>query len=462
MRSLLLTLLVISSPNLLLAGEWQVSPLIAVSELYTDNVNLATPDLAEEEFVTEISPGVSVNGRGKRVQADLHYRLQTLSYFKDSKRNTLFHQFQSEVVAELARKLLFLDLSANNLQQTIDPEVPAGSNINSISTNRTGVTTVRVSPYLRHVIAQNLETELRYTKSWIEYDNAPDSSNRSEQIFASLSNHLGTGNALEWMLNYRSEKSIFRDNENVEFNTASIDLAYFLSARVKLLAEGGYEKNSFKSFSPISDQEGAIWNVGVAWTPSSRSLFEGKVGERFFGKTFSLKLQNRWRRTTIALNYTEDAVTNASRSLLKPNTIEGLVEPETITSILNNGVFLRQRSSINIEIIGARNNFLLDVFNEQREFQLTLDKEQHFGGRAVWSWNVSLYNQISLNALWNRAEFRATDNEYKQKSMGIGLTSRLGRNLSSVIFYNYIKREAKTANNSYAENRASAKVIWTF
>jgi len=458
--SLLLTILVISNP--LMAGEWQVSPSIAVSELYTDNVNLVTPGLAETELVTEVSPGLSVAGAGKRVQADLHYRLQTLSYLKDSKRNNLFHQFQSNLVAELARELLFLDLSASNSQQTIDPEAPAGSNINSISTNRTDVTTVRVSPYLRHVISQDLETELRYTKSWIDYENVKNSSNRSEQIFASLSNHLKTGKSLEWIVNYNSEKSIFRDNENVEFNTASIDLAYFLNTRIKLLAEGGYEKNSFQSFSPISDQEGGTWNVGVAWTPSSRSFFEGKVGERFFGKTYSLTLQNRWRRTTLALNYTEDAVTNASRSLLKPDTVDGLVEQETSTSILNNGVFLRERSSVNIELIGAKNNGVLEIFNEQRKFQLTLETERRFGGRVVWNWNASLYNQISLNALWNSIEFSATDNEYKQKSAGIGLTSQLGRSLSSIIFYNYTKREANNLNNSYSENRASAKVIWTF
>lgn len=458
---IILAIFILNS-NPLLAGAWKISPSISVSELYTDNVSLTTPGLAEEEFVTEISPGLSVTGAGKRVQGGFNYRLQTLSYFKENKRNNIFHQFQSDVIAELARELLFLDLSASNLQKTIDPEGRAGTNLNAISTNRTGATTVRISPYLRHVIAQDLETELRYTKSWVEYDNVQGANNRSEQILASLGNNLKKGKTLEWDLNYRSDKNIFSNTGNVEFNTASIDLMYSLRARVKLLAEGGYERNSFESSSPLSDQEGTIWNVGIAWIPSSRSFFEAKLGERFFGKTYSLKLQNRWRRTMVTLDYTEDVVTNASRSLLKPDTVDGLVEQETNTSLLNNEVFLRQRSSVNIDVSLAKSNLLFEVFNEQRKFQLTLEKEKNFGGRVLWNWPLSLYNQISLNALWNRVEFRGTDNEYKHKGIGINLTSQLGRSLSSMISYNYTKRDAKNINNSYAENRVGVKATWTF
>ena len=73
-----LAALVISMPAL--AADWQVRPRLSVSETYTDNVDLDPEGAESHEFVTEVTPGVSLSGTGKRLNLNFDYQASLVNY----------------------------------------------------------------------------------------------------------------------------------------------------------------------------------------------------------------------------------------------------------------------------------------------------------------------------------------------------------------------------------------------
>ncbi|KFI19047.1 exosortase, partial [Nitrosococcus oceani C-27] len=102
-------------------AEWRFTPLLAGGEIYTDNVTLAPRGEEESDFITQITPGFSLRGRGSRLQLGANYLMQNLFFAKDGDRNTTFHRFLGLARAELAKDHLFFDLRATVFQALISP-----------------------------------------------------------------------------------------------------------------------------------------------------------------------------------------------------------------------------------------------------------------------------------------------------------------------------------------------------
>lgn len=85
-----------------MAGEWRFNTYLDLAEVYTDNVSLAPAGAEESEFITQISPGVSLNGQSGRAKLDLNYRLQNLIYGHDVTRNNSNHQLLANGNLEVA------------------------------------------------------------------------------------------------------------------------------------------------------------------------------------------------------------------------------------------------------------------------------------------------------------------------------------------------------------------------
>ena len=54
------------------AGDWTITPFISGQETFTDNV-LLTPTNRHSDFVTGLSPGISITGESARFSANLNY-----------------------------------------------------------------------------------------------------------------------------------------------------------------------------------------------------------------------------------------------------------------------------------------------------------------------------------------------------------------------------------------------------
>jgi hypothetical protein len=62
------------------AAKWDIVPTVSVAETYTDNVSLAPNSFAQGDWVTEITPAISVAATGARLKLNATYDPQVLYY----------------------------------------------------------------------------------------------------------------------------------------------------------------------------------------------------------------------------------------------------------------------------------------------------------------------------------------------------------------------------------------------
>src|SRR5437899_3235422 len=90
------------------AGDWTITPFISGQETFTDNV-LLTPTKRQSDFVTGLSPGISINGESARFSANLNYSPTVALFALTPNQNFVGHNLYANGNAILARDLLFLD-----------------------------------------------------------------------------------------------------------------------------------------------------------------------------------------------------------------------------------------------------------------------------------------------------------------------------------------------------------------
>src|SRR4051812_2652393 len=73
---------------------WTIVPSIGLRGTYNDNVTLAaTPEGGE--FITDIYPGLSIVGRGRRFSANLNYTADVLFYARDKAQDRIVNNLNA-------------------------------------------------------------------------------------------------------------------------------------------------------------------------------------------------------------------------------------------------------------------------------------------------------------------------------------------------------------------------------
>ena len=79
------------------AGEWTFTPRFNINETYTNNV-LLVENGEEGDFITMVSPGLSVRGEGPRLSSNIDYNLQQRYYLDKTRLDGENHQLQGNPV----------------------------------------------------------------------------------------------------------------------------------------------------------------------------------------------------------------------------------------------------------------------------------------------------------------------------------------------------------------------------
>src|SRR4051794_919565 len=141
------------------AAKWDIVPTLSIVEGYTDNISLTQNSLKQGDWVTEITPSISVAATGARLKLNAIYDPQVLYYAQGKQYNHIYQRLDATGSAELAKQLLFVDARANVSQQNISLQDPLTvSNINTTG-NRATVQSYAVSPYLRHDFGSDVQAE---------------------------------------------------------------------------------------------------------------------------------------------------------------------------------------------------------------------------------------------------------------------------------------------------------------
>ena len=279
-------------------GGWQVIPRISVGTTYSDNINLAPANEAQEDIVLQVDPGISVRKRGGRLDLRLDYTAQGLLYTNNGDANKINNQLQAFGTAKLFQQNLFLDAygsisqvpvddsgrtDAGNLGSTggmpsslsffnnLDLGLPGAAELfnpigifsdialtdNQATANRFGI-----SPYWRQNLDGWVDVLLRYRYDDVSYDEEdgvddqqPDQqANTSDSQINTVEFNLASSHQfsmLKWNIDYFYQQQKQDAQRDIDTTGGGDDrrenvtgqMSYRLNRRWALLAQAGYKNN---------------------------------------------------------------------------------------------------------------------------------------------------------------------------------------------------------------------------
>src|SRR5581483_9033998 len=120
--------------------------------------------------ITQVTPGISITGRGKRLSANLNYTGDLISYARDRENDRLANTLSAFGTLEAIERFFFIDAQANVGQNYISPFAARPSDNTTITNNRVETRTSSLSPYVRSQLPGGYTYELRNRNTWTRTD----------------------------------------------------------------------------------------------------------------------------------------------------------------------------------------------------------------------------------------------------------------------------------------------------
>ena len=291
------------------AAQWEFTPRVGLAEIYSDNVSLTPLGTERSEFITQLTPGLTVIGDGPRLKLRADYEMQNFAYGRQGSFSSN-HQFNGVADAELVDQIFFLNGKASVSQQPISPfGTQSVSNANQIA-NRTEIKTYSLSPYLRHRFGSAAIAEMRYAHDTVTSGVGGFQDSNSDSIRLSVDS--GTAfRTVGWGWRYSRQDTDYENANPLRTEETAGKPRYLLTPRFALTSSIGYEKSNYLSLG--ARPQGSFWQAGLNWAPTSRTNLEASGGERYDGKSYFLTARHRTRRTVWSLGYSDQVTTTQNQ-----------------------------------------------------------------------------------------------------------------------------------------------------
>lgn len=363
------------------ASDWQIVPSIFASETVTDNVGLSEKN-RESDWITDIAPGISINGRGDRLKLNFDYRLHSLYYANDSSRNNLQNSLNARGTLEALENLFFIDAIATISQQNLSAF--RGSTNSSVDTNdsdnTTETRTYQFSPYFKGILGASTEYLLRYSVGKTTSDESNAFNTQTRQWIGRLA---GTTRFswLGWSVDANSQKNDFDQGRDTQSDLVRGMLTYRINPQFRVSLIGGRESNDYAS---LDKESHTIKGAGFEWAPTERTLLSVSRENRFFGNSDDISFTHRTAGTAWKYRQTKDAHTFTDQASGTVGTYFSLLDsmfssviPDPVAraayvnalllssgispsaalqgGFLTTGVTLQQRKELSLALVGVRN-----------------------------------------------------------------------------------------------------------
>ncbi|MCG8503956.1 MAG: TIGR03016 family PEP-CTERM system-associated outer membrane protein, partial [Sphingomonadales bacterium] len=303
------------------SAEVRITPRLEVRETYTDNVNL-TPtdslvpgDIRQDDFVTTVSPGLSAQITGTRVQLRASYTANYL-VFANLGMDDLRHSLQSSATIEPIENYLSIDTQASISQQFLDREGGFSGSDANLTGNRGTIRSFSSSPRFAVRFGQIAETTVRYRFSYITTNDERMleglADTLTDAVRHSASVNITSGPAfgrLRWSLNgeidrENREDSTGTDVPNFGGDTVSLGLQYALDRTFSLRGSVSYRDTDNVSLTDPGNN--LAWDAGLNVNPNRRLSMNFTVGKNQGNTTFGGSLDYQWtNKTRVSINYTD-------------------------------------------------------------------------------------------------------------------------------------------------------------
>ncbi len=445
------------------AAQWDNAAGVGFNFGYVDNISLAPEGDEESQYVTQITPFISLHGEGGRARLDLDYRLQYIKYQADKYDDEIFHQLFSDANVEFLEDFLFLDLRATTFQSAITADASIPQDNVSITDNRTNVTTASLSPYINTRILSIADLVLRYTYENTDYDDSatvqPDTVNKSYIAELSSQSRGDQTAPLDWSLRYYRNELDTDLYETNYYQESSVTLFYNITAQFIPFTTVGDETN--KIVNTTFEEGGSFWSAGIIWQPTTLTSITGAYGERFYGPTKELAWETRGRTTTLNINYSEE-ITNVGQVFARQPSGEEIppgADNEFVP--IDFRPYIRKRLETNIQYSYSKTTVNWYAFNEKRLYLTDNEEEKSYGSSLNWTWRITDRTTPNISTGWQRidSEF-PTQTRDELINIDLGVTHITSNRLVSSLTFRHVNQNSDLAQNEYEQNSINLNVTY--
>jgi uncharacterized protein (PEP-CTERM system associated) len=313
-KALAALLLLSSIPGASVAAGWTITPDITLTERYNDNTTLGASGRENSDFITQVTPGLRIDGSGPRFRASFDYRPSALFYARNSREDRLVNSLRAFGSLEAVENFFFVEAVGSITQNFISPFGDRPDDIAVVTANRTETRTFGLSPYIRGRLGQGHTYELRNRNTWTSSDTSALSNLHSTQWTGRLASPV---RLLGWALEYEDNKlrlEQFTQQPDRETRLVRGRLYYQPDPDWRFSLSAGREQNNYQSLGET--RSNSIYGAGVTWHPSARTTAELQYEHRFFGASRLARLQHRTRLTAWNLAYSRN-ISDSQRELLR-------------------------------------------------------------------------------------------------------------------------------------------------
>lgn len=485
-------LLPLAAPGIAQAQTVRIQPTLDTSLTWTDNVD-TDDDNAQQDWILEVSPGVSISRESGRFSGGLNMRLRNTFHAEQTEDNTTFLALNGRGTIEAIEDAFFIDLGAS-ISRDNRSAFSGRFDGDTLDTDKNNETRLfSVGPRFGFRFGESGQGNIGYQQRWLTGGSNTLGDRETGTWRVGLSDPVAL-RLFGWGLDYTRTDTQYDEgsNQDVTEEVGRGTLFINIDPQFRLRAIGGYESNDYSS---VSGESGAIWGAGFDWYPTERTAISATGEDRIFGNGYDVSVQHRMARSVWSFSARRDIssqlqeleeayfLTDKYRDILselKASPFAEFFTDDELRLLARDAYFLNDPGSIRtkryyvsraisagVSLIGVRNTLTLSVSQTDRSdlntFEGTEEVADDFDGRnrvKTQSASLSLSHRVSglstLNArvLRSKSEGDGADNdETTRTAYSLGLTRSLSPDTSGSLTYRHVKSEG---SDSYTENAVTA------
>jgi len=233
-------------------ADFAVSPTIAVSEEYNDNVFVSP--VRKTDYITSLMPGIILSYNAPFWDWDLAYNFAYRYYARKSQEDDKSHNLSMHGLTRLIDDFLFLDISDNYSRVSLNIARDRTQESNFV--NQSDSNNFTASPYLRFHPAPKvlMRTGYRYMNVW--YKDPAGIDRRDHVGFMEATYELSPKLNLTANYTYTHENSIQAYNRH----EPNVGFRYEYKERSSIFGQGGYTWFNSRNGNASNDP---FWNAGI-------------------------------------------------------------------------------------------------------------------------------------------------------------------------------------------------------
>lgn len=481
-------LLPLAASGLAQAQTVRIQPTLDTSLTWTDNVD-TTDTNEQQDWILEVSPGVSISRESGRFSGALDMRLRNQIYAEQTEDNTTFLALQGRGTIEAVEDAFFVDLGASVSRDNRSAFRGrfAGDTLDSDEDNETRL--FYVGPRFGFRFGESGLGNIGYQERWLSGGDNALGDRRTSTWSANVADPVAL-RLFGWGLDYLRTDTRYDEGDTRDLmqEIGRGTLFINLDPQFRVRAIAGYESNDY---STVQGESGAIWGAGFDWSPTERTSISATGEDRIFGTGYDVGVQHRMARSVWSFSATRDITSSLDELgetlLLTPQNIQDLEEllvtdPDAVDDYLagltplfirTNRYYVSKAVRAAVTLIGVRNTLTVGVAQTDRSqldtlgFSGLVDDEFDAYDRvktreAFVAFDHKLSGLATLRLALQRSKsqgYGEDEDETTRTAYTVGVTRNLGPRTSASLTYRHIKSEGSDA---YTENTIVAAVGMRF